>query len=79
MKKLIIFLVLFPLIIHGQTDKIYKFKVTILSTMLSDWYTGEWGFSALIEVDDKKVLFGRPTSIVKLTMVSSIYLLKNLQ
>jgi 7,8-dihydropterin-6-yl-methyl-4-(beta-D-ribofuranosyl)aminobenzene 5'-phosphate synthase len=25
--------------------------------MLSDWYTGEWGFSALIEADDKKVLF----------------------
>ena len=57
MKKLIIFLVLFPFIINGQTEKINKFKVTILSTMLSDWYTGEWGFSALIEADDKKVLF----------------------
>ena len=25
--------------------------------MLSDFYTGEWGFSALIELDGKKILF----------------------
>jgi 7,8-dihydropterin-6-yl-methyl-4-(beta-D-ribofuranosyl)aminobenzene 5'-phosphate synthase len=32
-------------------------KVTILSTMLADEGIGEWGFSALIEVDTFKLLF----------------------
>src|SRR4051812_30862429 len=32
-------------------------KVTILSTMLADDGIGEWGFSALIEVDTFKLLF----------------------
>jgi 7,8-dihydropterin-6-yl-methyl-4-(beta-D-ribofuranosyl)aminobenzene 5'-phosphate synthase len=32
-------------------------KVTILSTMLADEGIGEWGFSALVEVDGKKILF----------------------
>ena len=33
-------------------------KVTILSTMLSDYKgIGEWGFAALVEVDDYKILF----------------------
>ena len=32
-------------------------KVTVLSTMLADSGFGEWGYSALVEVDGKKVLF----------------------
>ena len=43
------------------------FKVTILSTMLSDFYVGEWGFSALIEADGKKILFdagSRPNTVI---------------
>lgn len=32
-------------------------KVTILSTMLADRGIGEWGFSALVEVDGKRLLF----------------------
>lgn len=34
-----------------------KVKITILSTMLSDSYEGEWGFSALVEVDSFRILF----------------------
>jgi 7,8-dihydropterin-6-yl-methyl-4-(beta-D-ribofuranosyl)aminobenzene 5'-phosphate synthase len=32
-------------------------KITILSTMLADRGIGEWGFSALVEVDGKRLLF----------------------
>ncbi|WP_425391287.1 MBL fold metallo-hydrolase [Ekhidna sp.] len=32
-------------------------KITTLSTMLADRGIGEWGYAALIEVDDKKILF----------------------
>ena len=32
-------------------------KITILSTMLADDGIGEWGFSALIEADGRKILF----------------------
>ena len=34
-----------------------KLKITILSTMLSDWGIGEWGFSALVEADSVRILF----------------------
>jgi 7,8-dihydropterin-6-yl-methyl-4-(beta-D-ribofuranosyl)aminobenzene 5'-phosphate synthase len=32
-------------------------KVTVLSTMLADQGLGEWGYSALVEVDGRKFLF----------------------
>jgi 7,8-dihydropterin-6-yl-methyl-4-(beta-D-ribofuranosyl)aminobenzene 5'-phosphate synthase len=32
-------------------------KITILSTMLADDGIGEWGFSALVEADGRKILF----------------------
>ena len=32
-------------------------KITILSTMLADDGIGEWGFSALVESDGRKILF----------------------
>ena len=57
MKNFSIFLLFFPVLIFSQTTKIENFKITILSTMLSDTYIGEWGFSALIEADGKKILF----------------------
>ena len=41
----------------GQNPKIKDFKITILSTMLSDTHIGEWGFSALIEADGQRILF----------------------
>jgi 7,8-dihydropterin-6-yl-methyl-4-(beta-D-ribofuranosyl)aminobenzene 5'-phosphate synthase len=43
-------------------------KITLLSTMLTDAVgVGEWGFSALVEVDGKRVLFdtgGRPETVL---------------
>jgi 7,8-dihydropterin-6-yl-methyl-4-(beta-D-ribofuranosyl)aminobenzene 5'-phosphate synthase len=58
MKKMILILLIlsFNFSVKSQ-DKIEDFKVTILSTMLSDSYIGEWGFSALIEVDGSTILF----------------------
>ena len=56
MKHLIIALLLLPIISFGQNPKIKDFKITILSTMLSDFHTGEWGFSAMIEADGKRIL-----------------------
>jgi len=32
-------------------------RITILSTMLSDHGRGEWGFSALVEIDSERILF----------------------
>jgi 7,8-dihydropterin-6-yl-methyl-4-(beta-D-ribofuranosyl)aminobenzene 5'-phosphate synthase len=32
-------------------------KITVLSTMLSDHLTGEWGYAALVEVDGRRILF----------------------
>ena len=57
MKHLIIALLFLPMISFGQNPKIKDFKITILSTMLSDFHTGEWGFSAMIEVDGERILF----------------------
>ena len=57
MKHLIIALLFLPMISFGQNPKIKDFKITILSTMLSDSHIGEWGFSAMIEVDGERILF----------------------
>ena len=54
MKKLIILLFI-PLVSFGQNSKIKDFKITILSTMLSDTHIGEWGFSAMIEADGQRI------------------------
>tara|TARA_B100000989_G_scaffold239354_1_gene186248 strand:+ start:69 stop:992 length:924 start_codon:yes stop_codon:yes gene_type:complete len=56
MKKILIILFI-PLVSSGQNSKIKDFKITILSTMLSDTHIGEWGFSAMIEADGQKILF----------------------
>ena len=55
--KLTVCLLIVSLTLFSQNKKIENFKITILSTMLSDIYIGEWGFSAMIEVDGKKILF----------------------
>ena len=57
MKKLILLILLIPLFCIAQNSKIKDFKITILSTMLSDTHIGEWGFSAIIEADGKRILF----------------------
>ncbi len=53
--------------VSAQSKKIQKLKVTILSTMLADQGIGEWGFSALIEFDGRKMLFdtgARPETVL---------------
>lgn len=43
-------------------------KVTILSTMLATPGIGEWGFAALVEADDHRILFdtgGRPDTVIE--------------
>ena len=57
MKKLTLLLLFISLVSFGQNTKIKDFKITILSTMLSDSYIGEWGFSAIIEADGQRILF----------------------
>jgi 7,8-dihydropterin-6-yl-methyl-4-(beta-D-ribofuranosyl)aminobenzene 5'-phosphate synthase len=45
-----------------------ELKVTVLSTMLADDGIGEWGYSALVDVDGKKVLFdtgANPDTVLK--------------
>lgn len=37
--------------------RVASLKITILSTMLADAGMGEWGFSALVEADGRRVLF----------------------
>ena len=55
MKKLILLFI--PLVCIAQNPKIKDFKITILSTMLSNTHIGEWGFSAIIEADGQRILF----------------------
>ena len=57
MKKILLILLFIPLVSFGQNTKIKDFKITILSTMFSDTYIGEWGFSAIIEADGQRILF----------------------
>ena len=44
-------------------------KITVLSTMVADYdYIGEWGFSALVESDKKRILFDtgfRPKTVLE--------------
>ncbi|MGB5498380.1 MAG: MBL fold metallo-hydrolase [Maribacter sp.] len=43
-------------------------KITTLSTMLADQGIGEWGYSAIVEVDGKKILFDtgqRPETVLQ--------------
>jgi 7,8-dihydropterin-6-yl-methyl-4-(beta-D-ribofuranosyl)aminobenzene 5'-phosphate synthase len=37
--------------------QVQALKITVLSTMLADKGFGEWGYSALVEVDGRKILF----------------------
>src|SRR5215813_10170853 len=48
--------------------EVHSLRVTILSTMLANEGIGEWGFSALVEADGKKILFDtgeRPNTVLE--------------
>lgn len=52
-----ILLLISALVASAQPAAVKSLKVTILSTMLSDYDgVGEWGFSALLEVDGRQIL-----------------------
>jgi hypothetical protein len=68
--------------IHGEQESaaaspasavgsVHVLKITVLSTMLTDAVgMGEWGFSALVEVDGHRLLFdtgGRPETRYSIT------------
>jgi 7,8-dihydropterin-6-yl-methyl-4-(beta-D-ribofuranosyl)aminobenzene 5'-phosphate synthase len=51
-----------------QTHQVQDLKITILSTMMTQVGIGEWGFSALVEVDGHRILFDtglRPDTVLK--------------
>src|SRR5258708_16235321 len=53
--------------LFGQ-GRVRDVRVQVLSTMLSGVYTGEWGFSALVEIDGRKLLFdtgNRPETVLQ--------------
>jgi 7,8-dihydropterin-6-yl-methyl-4-(beta-D-ribofuranosyl)aminobenzene 5'-phosphate synthase len=48
--------------------RVHSLQITVLSTMLADEGIGEWGFSALVEVDGKTLLFdtgARPETVLQ--------------
>lgn len=50
---------------HAQVKSL---RIVVLSTMLSEDYIGEWGFSALVEADGHRVLFdtgARPDTVLR--------------
>ena len=69
--KIFIIILLNCSLLMGQQERaqVSKLKVTTLSTMLVNGKgIGEWGYSALIEADGRKILFdtgGRPVTVLK--------------
>ncbi|HEU0122491.1 MAG TPA: MBL fold metallo-hydrolase [Bryobacteraceae bacterium] len=52
---------------QSSSSRANTVQITILSTMLSGPFLGEWGFSALLEVDGKRTLFdtgNRPETVL---------------
>jgi 7,8-dihydropterin-6-yl-methyl-4-(beta-D-ribofuranosyl)aminobenzene 5'-phosphate synthase len=48
--------------------RVKSLKITILSTMLAEEGMGEWGFSALVEADGRRILFDtglRPETVLQ--------------
>jgi 7,8-dihydropterin-6-yl-methyl-4-(beta-D-ribofuranosyl)aminobenzene 5'-phosphate synthase len=53
---------------EASPHKVGSLKITILSTMLADQGMGEWGFSALVEFDGRRILFDtglRPETVLQ--------------
>ena len=75
MKKLILGILLFccsdllsEVELADQSHKVSSLKVTTLSTMLASKGIGEWGYAALIEVDNRRILFdtgNRPETVLQ--------------
>lgn len=70
LKALVIIISLNSFFIMGQKEStsVSSLKITTLSTMLADQGIGEWGYSAIVEVDGKKILFDtgqKPETVLK--------------
>ena len=53
---------------QAESGTVRSLKVTILSTMLADKGIGEWGFAALVEADEHRILFdtgARPNTVLQ--------------
>jgi 7,8-dihydropterin-6-yl-methyl-4-(beta-D-ribofuranosyl)aminobenzene 5'-phosphate synthase len=53
---------------EAPSHKVASLKITILSTMLADQGMGEWGFSALVEFEGRRILFDtglRPETVLQ--------------
>jgi 7,8-dihydropterin-6-yl-methyl-4-(beta-D-ribofuranosyl)aminobenzene 5'-phosphate synthase len=54
---------------NPPSHQVRSLRVTVLSTMLTDFHgVGEWGFSALVEVDGRRLLFdtgNRPQTVLE--------------
>ena len=53
---------------NKKRTTVSSLKITTLSTMLANRGIGEWGYSALVEVDGKKILFdtgNKPETVLK--------------
>jgi 7,8-dihydropterin-6-yl-methyl-4-(beta-D-ribofuranosyl)aminobenzene 5'-phosphate synthase len=53
----LVFCLIFLAPCAALAGQVKTLKVTVLSTMLADQGLGEWGYSALVEVDGRKFLF----------------------
>lgn len=54
--------------LKSYPNRVDELKITTLSTMLANQGIGEWGYSALVEADGKKILFDtgrRPETVLK--------------
>ena len=58
-KRLLAVMICLAVLLPGVAlaAQVQALKVTVLSTMLADQGLGEWGYSALVEVDGRKFLF----------------------
>ena len=57
-----------PAVLIKADNRIQSLKILVLSTMLAEPGIGEWGFSALVEVDGHRILFdtgARPDTVLK--------------
>ena len=69
MKKLILLLLFIPLVSLGQNTKIKDFKITILSTMFSDTYIGEWNNNENSHTPEQRKKF-----YIRVTIVSVLFI-----
>ena len=50
-----------------DTHRVHALRIQLLSTMLADQGIGEWGFSAIVDVDGRRILFdtgARPDTVL---------------